>query len=129
MANAPRFRRALGGSSRQMREGRYGDHFDATTRLLNGELEEGDLDARGEFKAGNTKDYMVEVTFANADSDTFVAHGLGYTVENWQVVRKSCPGDVYDGNRPPNRRGLWLRCTEAGCKVRIRVFGQRRDER
>jgi hypothetical protein len=112
-----------------MREGRYGDHLDQTTAMLNGQLEEGDLDAKGNYRQGNSKDYLTQVKFETADADVFVPHQLGYTVENWQVVRKSCPGDIYDGSKPATKNGLWLRCTTAGCTARIRVFGQKKDER
>jgi hypothetical protein len=129
MAKFPHFRRGIAQSGRPMREGRYGDHLDQTTGMLNGGLEEGDIDAKGNFKSGNSRDYMAEVTFEQADTDTFIPHSLGYIVENWQVVRKSCPGDIYDGSKPAIRTGIWLRCTTVPCTARIRMFGQRKDER
>lgn len=111
-----------------MREGRYGDHLTQTTRMLNGELEEGDLDKKGQYRKGNQKDWISEVSFDQANKDVFVPHKLGYTIHNWQVVKKSCAGDIWDGDKPFTKHGIYLQCDTAGCKARIRMFGQRQDE-
>jgi hypothetical protein len=128
MAKFPQFRRGIAGSGRPMREGRYGDHLTQTSRMLNGELEEGDLDKKGKYKQGNAKDHVTEVTFREANSDLFVPHSLGYIVLQWQVVKKSCKGDIWDGDRPFTKHGIYLQCDTAGCKARIRMFGQQQDE-
>jgi hypothetical protein len=124
----PNLRRGIGANSRPGREGRYAAHANLATKLFNGGVEEGDMGPDNKFRKGNQSEHKTDVVFQVADQDTFVAHDLGYEVEQWRVVKKDRKADIYEGSRRPNKYGMWLRCDTAGTRARIQVFG-RRDER
>ena len=122
------FRQGVSGSSREEREQSHGDFARPLTRALNGELAEPSMTPDGKPVSGNTSGKPVRVEFQRARTPTPAAHGLGYTVDQFRVIRKAGPGDVYVSSRRPTRDALWLECTEAPLTVDVVVFGEKRPE-
>jgi hypothetical protein len=122
------FRDGAGGNSAQSRYTAIRRHASDVQRAIQGKLEHADSDGvSGKAKKGNLSEEQVTVKFLQADQDTFVGHDLGHACENWTVVRKSGPGEIYDGKKPARKRGLWLRCSVAGVTATIRVDGSKQE--
>lgn len=61
----------------------------------------------------NFKSQTVEVTFAAANTDTEIMHGLNRTTVHYLIVNKDVACDVYNGNRANVLSACYLRCTVA----------------
>lgn len=121
------FRTGTGSNTPETRQTSARRHARSVSKLVEGQLEHVDFDRVGrKASKGNLSEDQVSVTFLREDFDTFVPHDLGYTAENWSVVRRDRAGDVYHGARRPTKFGLWLRSSVAGLKAVIRVDGQKK---
>lgn len=122
------FRGGISSSSRQEREQQHRSFAKPLVESLNGRLSEPSTTPAHEPVKGNTSGKSISVTFQVADSPTMVAHGLGYTVTNYRVIRASQPCKVGDSGRRPTRNALWLESDVAPVTVDLVVFGEKHPE-
>ena len=95
-------------------------------RRIAGKLQKADLSKINSQVGGNVTETVKLVTFNQADKDTFVSHGLGFRVDNFEVTSPDRPARFYRGNKPPNIYGIWIRSDTAGVTARVRIYGQRK---
>jgi hypothetical protein len=122
------YRAGISTSSRQEREASARAFNRQLAEKLNGKLEQPGSTTSHVPVKGNTTGVVVTVEFPNADEPRRVAHGLGHTVGNYEVIRTSEPCSIGDCGRNHDRRGLWLQCDKAGVTADIRVSGPERPE-
>ena len=79
--------------------------------VINGNLDFGD----------NVRCKIQTVNFLASNSDTQIAHGLGYVPTGYIVVGQSATGTVYDGSQAKTNRDIWLKCT-AAITVKLLIF-------
>lgn len=101
----------------------------ALGRQVSNNLQQADINLINRQVSGNAKDAYSVVTFPVANSDLFVSHGLRYKVKNFEAISPSEPCRISMGSQPPNIYGMFLRSDTAGVTVRIRMFGQKGDQR
>jgi hypothetical protein len=100
--------------------------FGDLARVVGGGLVFPGMDDKGRVVQTSNLDVAIaKATFADADSDVFLVHGLGVVAPYFWAVRRNSPATFYDGSRLPSTKGTWVRSDTAGVTGTFLLFGPR----
>lgn len=108
------FRTGVSGSSPQDRQAALTGFTRPLATGLNGQLRKGSVLGDGRAIRGNSNEKTVRVTFQKPNLPTMVAHRIGWTVTNWNVIDVKPAATIGRSRRRATRDVIYLEALDNG---------------
>lgn len=101
-----------------------------TAQALDGRLDNGYIDSRGQFRKGRQDNWKTRHRFGEANRPEYIRHGLDHVTDQFRIESPCGPGQVWmDTTQPADRTGAYFISDTEGCEVVIEWLATREQGR